>query len=192
MKNIAKLSTAVLFGLASTMACAAQGVESTGGAFVTGGLGLSSYGAGGNQPFAIRVGGGYNFIKVLDGTLTIGAEGSIADFGKATWNTWFNSFSLHTRGLMVGGVVTWDVPHVEGLGVVGRVGFMNASTTYTVNGFSYSGSTTNPYFGAGAQYAFSKQLAVRAMYEDFGSAVTVTPGVSTNLTMLSANVVFNF
>ncbi len=169
------------------------------GGFFAADLGMPSYGIGGSQPTAIRIGGGANFVTLLDGTMTIGVEGDYINFGEAKY-TFFNQVTkLKTTGIMVAGLVNWDIPHVKGLGVVGRVGFLRSNSTYTsVNtlnpaaGISYSSTSTGLYYGAGVRYTINRSLDVRAMYEQFGSPAGAPNGVSYGLDMLSAGIVVKF
>lgn len=166
------------------------------GGFATVDLGLPTFGLGGTQPIAIRAGGGANFVTLVDDTLSIGVEGNLINFGEASATVLGQSVKVKTWGVQVAGVVGWDIPHVKGLGLIGRVGVMRANSTVTVSqpGFSTSfGSTSNnTFYGVGVKYSVAKNIDVRAMYEDYGSPAATAQGTSYSLTMLSAGAVFRF
>jgi len=185
MNIVTKLAAALFLGAVSSAAMAGQG------AYALADVGVSSYGGGYSAPLGVRIGGGYNFIEPLKG-LTIGAEGALGYFGSANYTTFFGTSTVKTQGVMVSGVVNYSIPHVESLSAIGKVGLMMANTTFTTtNGFSYTGSSSGLFFGVGMQYDFNDRIGVRAMYEDFGSAVVMN-GISAGLTRLSAGAVFKF
>lgn len=184
MNITTKLAAALLLGVVSSAAMAGEG------AYALVDLGVSSYGGGYSAPLGIRIGGGYNFIEPIKG-LTIGAEGALGYFGSANNTTIFATNTIKTQGVMVSGVVNYSIPHVESLSAIGKVGVMVANTTNTINGFSYTGSSSGLFFGVGMQYDINDKIGVRAMYEDFGSAASA--GLySYGLTRLSAGAVFKF
>jgi hypothetical protein len=180
MNMFTRLAAILLLSIVSGAAMAGQG------AYALADLGISSYGGGYSAPAGIRIGGGYNFIEPIK-NLTVGAEGAYGYFGSASN---LNN-TVKTSGLMVSGVVNYAIPNVNSLGVIGQVGIMMANTTYSVGGLSYNGSSSGVFFGVGMQYDINKQIAVRAMYEDFGSAVMMN-GRSAGLTRLSAGAVLKF
>ncbi len=190
MKISSKLAVALLLAGASGVASADEG------AFVFGDIGPASYSSG-SSPIAVRVGGGYNFLDIKDTGLTIGAEGALADFGSTSGGFLNTGFSYHTQGLMANGLVTWQIPHVQGLGIFGKVGVLYAQTKSTVflPGFGFvSGTNTSSgvFIGAGVKYDFTKNWGVHAQYEDFGSPVSAANGTSSSLTMFSAGVTYSF
>lgn len=161
------------------------------GGFIDADLGLPTYGGFGNQPVAIRAGGGYNIVTLVDDTLSIGVEGDLVNFGEAKTTVFGTTTKVKTWGVQVGAVVGWDIPHVKGLGVIGRVGMMRANSTVTVNAFSVGSTSNNTFYGAGIKYTVAKGLDVRAMYENFGSPAS-NGGLSYGLEMVSAGVQYNF
>lgn len=180
MKNITKLVAILLMGMASSAMAET-------GAYVAADVGPASYGYGSSSPIAVRVGGGYNFMKLLDDQLTVGAEGNLENFGSVS----YLFTTVKTTGLMVAGVATYKIPGVDRLSAFGKVGMMHASTDYTAPGISVTYTSNNPFIGIGARYDFNDQLAVRAQYEDFGNAVSV--GVSSSsLSQISAGVIYSF
>ncbi len=186
MRNLAT-AFALALGVVSGGAMAAEK-----GGFVVADLGLPTFGLGGTQPIAIRAGGGFNFVTLVDDTLSIGIEGDLVNFGEASTTIAGQSVKAKTWGVQVGGVVGWDIPHVKGLGVIGRLGMLRANSTVSVAGFSFGSSTNNTFWGAGVKYTVVKNLDVRVMYEDFGSPASTANGGSYSLNMYSAGVQYNF
>ncbi len=190
MKRLAT-AFALALGVVSGGAMAAE----TGG-FANIDLGLPTYGLGGNQPVAVRAGGGANFVTLIDDTLSIGVEGDLVNFGEASYAVFGSSTKVKTWGIQVGAVVGWDIPHVKGLGVIGRAGIMHSTSTVTnnVGGFqtSFGSTANNLYYGAGIKYSVAKNIDVRAMYENFGSPAATGTGINYSLEMYSAGVVFRF
>jgi opacity protein-like surface antigen len=180
MKNITKLVAISLMSMTSSAMAAT-------GAYVAADVGPASYGYGSSNPVSIRLGGGYNFMKLMNDQLTIGAEANLENFGSSSYlNT-----TVKTTGLMVAGVATYKLPGVDRLSAFGKVGMMHASTDYTQPGISVTSTSNNPFIGIGAKYDINDQVAVRAQYEDFGNAVSVQ-GASSSLTELSAGVIYSF
>lgn len=197
-----KLAVALLLGVVSNAALANDVQRPY--AFAT--LGQASYDGASNSPIAIRIGGGYNITEVKG--LTIGVEGAYADFGKATSSTSTavssSTFSVKTTGLMVNGVVSYALPNVKGVSILGKLGVLRASssgnavtsvTTFfgtTTTATSFSGTSTGTFFGFGVKYDITRDLEVRATYEDYGSASNGSNGTSSNLSLISAGVAFKF
>jgi hypothetical protein len=165
--KMTKLATALalVIGVASGSAMADEG------GYVVADLGPSSYGFG-NSPIGFDIGGGYNFLQLLDDQMTIGAEGTYADFGSSTVTNIFGTVSVKTTGVMADGVVYWKIPHATGLEVYGKVGFMHASISTPSFGGTVSTTNNNTFFGVGVKYSFDKNWAVRAQYADYGSTVS--------------------
>jgi len=180
MKNITKLVAISLMSMASSAMAAT-------GAYVSADAGPASYGYGSSNPIAIRLGGGYNFLKLMDNQLTIGAEGNLENFGSSS----LGNTTVKTTGLIAAGVATYKIPGVERLSAFGKVGMMHASTDYSAPGISVTSTSNNPFIGIGAKYDLNDQIAVRAQYEDFGNAVSI-PGASSSLSELSAGVTYSF
>lgn len=183
-----KLATAfaLALGVVSGSALAAEK-----GGFANVDLGFPTYGVGGSQPVAIRAGGGANFVTLIDDTLSIGVEGDLVNFGEAKSTTPGQTIKVKTWGVQVGAVVGWDIPHVKGLGVIGRLGIMRSNSTVTQNGIAIGSNSNNAFYGAGVKYSVAKNIDVRAMYENFGSPAS-NGGLAYSLDMYSAGVVFRF
>lgn len=176
-----KLLVFLLMNMASGAALAATG------AYITGDVGPASYGYGSSSPIAVRFGGGYNFLKMMDSQLTIGAEGGYANFGSSSnLNT-----TVKTTALMGAGIATYKIPGVQGLSAFGKVGVIRATTDYTATGVSVSSTTNGLYIGIGAKYDINDKLAVRAQYENYGNAVSAA-GPTSSLSALSAGVIYSF
>ena len=181
MKHLTKLVLALLMGFASSVALADNG------AFASVDVGPAAYGYGYSTPIGIRIGGGYNFIELLDKDLSIGAEAAYVNFGSASWF----ANSLKTQGVTLNALATYKIPHVPNLAAFAKVGMIYASTVYN-NGLSYTSTTTSvPVVGVGVQYSFNKLVSAHVQYVDYGSAVQ-TPFWNTNVTMFSGGATFSF
>lgn len=133
-----------------------------------------------NTSTALRVGGGYQFVPMWS------AEVSYGNYGKAS--TGGAAGDWETSGLQASGIGTFPV--WEDLSVIGKVGI--ARTDFKLTASSRSSTTTSLAVGVGAQYAFSKDIAFRAQYENLGTVGDANTTGTTKLTLLSAGVIFRF
>ncbi len=189
--KIKKLVTAaaLAMGLVSGSAMADKG------GFVYADLGQVSYGYIFGSAIAERVGGGANFVDFLNGTLSVGAEGALANFGTSNGFALLGQESVRAWAVMAGGRVTWKIPHVEGLGIFGRLGIIRATSTFQdFQGFRHKSTNNDIYKAIGVQYAFNKMWSIHATYEDLGSVVgSGIPAVGTfGMTMNAVGVDLNF
>jgi len=79
--------------------------------------------------------------------------------------------------------------------LLGKVGMALIDAKATATGLtsvSYSNNNTNLAYGVGVKFAIIKQLAIRVMYEDFGSVKTSNTSSGGNVTYLSAGLQFGF
>lgn len=129
---------------------------------------------------ALRVGGGYQFVPMWS------AEVSYADYGNA--NTGGTAGEWQASGLEASGIGTFPV--WKDISVIGKVGL--ARTDLKLTNTSRSSTTTNLAFGVGVQYEFSKAIAFRAQYENLGTVGDANMTGTTQLTLLSAGVLFRF
>jgi opacity protein-like surface antigen len=132
-----------------------------------------------------RIAGGYQFAPMW------GAEVSYAVYGKESAGT-LGSFSLDWQfsGFQVSGIGTF--PLGNDFSLIGKLGIAQTKIELTSGGLSESATSTNLAYGIGAQYDFTKSVAVRAQYEDLGTVGdTNTTGTSKD-TLLSAGVILKF
>jgi OmpA-OmpF porin, OOP family len=133
----------------------------------------------------VRGAGGYQFTPMW------GAEVSYADYGKESLGTGFgSSFDWHLTGLEISGTGTFPIAS-SGFSVIAKLGVAQTNIKLTGGGTSASATSTKFAFGVGGQYDFTKNLSVRAQYEDLGNVGDDTTGKS-KVTLLSAGVVFRF
>lgn len=80
--------------------------------------------------------------------------------------------------------------------LLGKIGFasLKAKESVTVGGYSASSdnSNSNVTFGIGARYKVSDKMAIRAMYEDFGTIKADSTSSGSKVTLLSAGLQFGF
>jgi opacity protein-like surface antigen len=176
-----KLLVFLLMSMVSGAALAATG------AYITGDVGPASYGYGSSSPIAVRFGGGYNFLNLMDNQLTIGAEGGYANFGSSSnLNT-----TVKTTALMGAGIASYKIPNVQGLSAFGKVGVIRATTDFTSAGGSVSSTKNGLFIGIGAKYVINAKLAVRAQYEHYGNIVSAA-GATSSLSALTGGVIYSF
>ena len=92
-------------------------------------------------------------------------------------------------------VVVGTAPINDMLSIFGKLGLANTQIDYKLSSnfglsASGSGSKSNLMFGIGGQYLMSKQLAIRAQYEDFGKITVGT--VDIGVKAVSVGAVFGF
>jgi len=131
-----------------------------------------------------RIAGGYQFAPMW------GAEVSYAVYGKESAGT-LGSFSLDWQfsGFQISGIGTF--PLGNNFSLIGKLGI--AQTKIELSGSaSDSATSTNVAYGIGAQYDFTKSVAVRAQYEDLGTVGNANTTGTSKDTLLSAGVVLKF
>jgi OOP family OmpA-OmpF porin len=140
-----------------------------------------------------RIAGGYQFAPMW------GAEVSYGDYGKANLGTGdilgvTASGDWRISGFQVSGTGTFPVSTAFSL--IGKVGIARTDLKLTVAALgisvSESATTTNLAFGIGAQYDFTKNISVRAQYEDLGTVGNSNTTGTAKATLLSAGVVYKF
>ena len=122
-----------------------------------------------------------------------GAEVSYGSYGKGSAGT-LGPLSLdwEASGLQVSGTGTFPLSDVFSL--IGKLGIARTDIKVTANcgGCSVSETSTNLAFGVGAQYDFTKSIAIRAQYEDLGTVGNANTTGTSKVTLLSAGVVLKF
>lgn len=145
---------------------------------------------------AFRLAGGYQF------TPRWGAEISYADLGK-----------VRASGLVLGVPVTAEAksnsvqlaatgtfPISGGFSIIGKLGIarteVKESATAALGGLVASATakatSTKAAYGIGAQYDFTKNVSVRAQYEDLGKVGDANTTGTSKVTLVSAGLVFKF
>lgn len=117
-----------------------------------------------------------------------GAEISYGDLGKASAGT-LGSVPLDWQisALQFSGTGTF--PLSGAFSLIGKLEIVQARATVSSGGISSSGSNTSLGVGIGAQYDFTKSVAIRFQYEDLGTFGDPNVTGNTNVTLLSAGIV---
>ncbi|HEY6094512.1 MAG TPA: porin family protein [Gallionellaceae bacterium] len=175
MKKIA------LAALLSTFVAAPALADNTGKAYIAGDLGLATY--TNTSPFSspgmMRIAGGFHFSPML------AAEIGYTMFGDSTWN----GITLSASSLQIAAV--GSLPLNAQFDLIGKLGIANNSEKYAdAWGTLASYSQSSLMFGIGAQFHVSRQLSVRAQYEDYGYFDNVPPRMSAST--ISVGAVYNF
>ena len=131
-----------------------------------------------------RIAGGYQFVPMW------GAEVSYAGFSKESAGT-MGGFSLdwQLNTFQVSGIGTF--PLGDAFSLIGKLGIARTETKLSGSAGNSNATTTKLAYGIGAQYDFTKSVAVRAQYEGLGTVGDANTG-TTKLTLLSAGIVFKF
>lgn len=120
-----------------------------------------------------------------------GAEVSYGSYGKESAGTGFGlSVDWETSGLQISGTGTFPV--ADAFSLIGKLGVARTDLKLTGGGGSISETSTNLAFGIGAQYDFTKSVAIRAQYEDLGTVGNDNTTGTYKITLLSAGVVLKF
>jgi OOP family OmpA-OmpF porin len=132
-----------------------------------------------------RIAGGYQFAPMW------GAEVSYGDYGKASAGT-LGSLSVDWQlsGLEVSGTGTFPLGNAFSL--IGKLGIAQTKIELTGGGASVSATSTKLAYGIGAQYDFTKNISVRAQYEDLGTVGDENTTGTSKVTLLSAGIVLKF
>lgn len=132
-----------------------------------------------------RIAGGYQFAPMW------GAEVSYAGYGKESAGT-LGALSVDWQlsGLQVSGTGTF--PLGNDFSLIGKLGLARTEIKLTGGGASVSSTNTKFAYGIGAQYDFTKSVAVRAQYEDLGTVGDTNTTGTSKVTLLSAGVVLKF
>ncbi|HEY6094031.1 MAG TPA: outer membrane beta-barrel protein [Gallionellaceae bacterium] len=128
---------------------------------------------------AFRLALGFQFVPML------GAEASYGYYGSASLGA--SSGDWKASGLQVSGI--GNVPLGDGFFLTAKLGI--AATRLELSAVNSSVTSTNLAFGIGARYDFTRDVAVRAQYENLGDVGDATTG-TTRLTLVSAGIVLKF
>ncbi len=171
------------------------------GAFDIGQGQLSSISQGGasvsfanTTPF--RLGVGYQLNK------NFGVEGSYVDFGKSDMTASALGVGLNAGTMKASGfgiAAIGSLPVSDAVELFGKIGYNSIKVTTSPSApFAALGALASSYtnnkasFGLGAKFNLSKELALRAQYEDFGSMKANATGASTKATMFSLGATYAF
>lgn len=132
-----------------------------------------------------RIAGGYQFAPMW------GAEVSYAAYGKESAGT-LGALSVDWQlsALQVSGTGTFPLGNEFSL--IGKLGIVRTEIKLTGGGATVSSTNTKLAYGIGAQYDFTKSVAVRAQYEDLGTVGDTNTTGTSKVTLLSAGVVLKF
>jgi len=145
-----------------------------------------------NTATAFRIGGGYQFNE------NVGAEISYGDYGS-------NNASATILGIPVSATakssglqasIIGIMPLGESFALTGKLGVANTKVKVSATGgglwLGASATKTTAVFGIGMRYALSKNIALRAQYEDLGKVGDAATTGSSKLTLLTAGITFGF
>ncbi|BBI98522.1 hypothetical protein FGKAn22_02150 [Ferrigenium kumadai] len=142
---------------------------------------------------AVRLAGGYQFTPIW------GAEISYADLGKARASGLILGIpvSVDSKSNSVQLAATGTFPISGGFSILGKLGIARTEvkTSGSVLGIvvaSAKATSTKAAYGIGAQYDFTKNVSVRAQYEDLGTVGDANTTGASKLTLVSAGLVFKF
>jgi opacity protein-like surface antigen len=136
-----------------------------------------------------RVAGGYQFTPMWGAEVSYGATnkpslGTGAGVTSSSWQA--NSLQVSATGTF---------PVADAFSVIGKVGIASTDLKTEASGAggsaSLSATSTKLAFGIGAQYDFTKNIGVRAQYEDLGTVGDASTGTS-KVTLFTAGVIYRF
>jgi OmpA-OmpF porin, OOP family len=133
-----------------------------------------------------RIAGGYQFVPMW------GAEVSYAAYGKESAGTLGAvSADWQLSGLQVSGTGTF--PLGDAFSLIGKLGIARTEIKLSGGGTCQcSANSTKLAYGIGAQYDFTKSVAVRAQYEGLGTVGDANTTNTSKITLFSAGVVYKF
>lgn len=143
------------------------------------------------NPGALSLSAGYHFSP------NWAVEGGYHMIGKTTTTNASGTQSSTYSQSMWSAAVVGTYPVTESFGVFGKLGLGMVTGELAVNDMflgpsSSSASTSNMIYGFGAQYNISKQVGIRAQYESFGKTKADSASTGSDLTRVSAGLVYNF
>ena len=120
-----------------------------------------------------------------------GMEVSYGNLGKASAGK-LGSVSVDWQiyALQVSGTVTYPLSSTFSL--IGKLGIARPDLKLTGGGNSVSETNTNLAFGIGAQYDFTKSVAIRVQYENLGTVGNADTTGTSKVGLLSAGIVLGF
>jgi OOP family OmpA-OmpF porin len=140
------------------------------------------------NPGAIRVTGGYRFNP------NFAVEAGYMMIGDSTVTDSIGSVTYAQSSLQASGVIS--LPLGDKFSLFGKIGVASNSGKLTGTG-SYastnsSTSTTDTTYGIGGQFNFNQLVGMRVQYEKFGKSKADPAAPGTDLTRVSAGVIFSF
>lgn len=132
-----------------------------------------------------RIAGGYQFVPMW------GAEVSYAAYGKESAGTLGAlSEDWQLSSFQVSGTGTFPLGNAFSL--IGKLGIARTEIKLSGGVANVNATKTSLAYGIGAQYDFTKSVAVRAQYEGLGTVGDANTTGTTKVTLLSAGVVLKF
>ena len=139
---------------------------------------------------AYRFAGGYQFTPMW------GTEVSYGDYGSASLGSFMGTplGNWEASGFQISGTGTF--PLGAGFDLIGKVGIaqtkLELNYSPAIGGGSDTATSTKLAAGIGAQYNVSKNITIRAQYEDLGKVGNDATTGTSKVTLLTAGVVFKF
>lgn len=142
---------------------------------------------------AFRIAGGYQFTPMWGAEVSYGDLGSTS-LGSGTILGIPVSGDYKASSLQFSGTGTF--PLGAGFSLIGKLGIARTDLNISASGggvfSSESATTTKLAYGIGAQYDFTRNVAVRAQYEDLGIVGDSNTTGTSKVTLLSAGLVYKF
>lgn len=137
-----------------------------------------------------KIGGGYNFTRNFGVEINYGDLGNVNPVSSP-------GYSQSTKATTLQAAVTGSLAVANDFSLIGRLGFSQTKFKQTWTTGASSATDTNFAYGIGVQYDFSKNLAVRAQYEDLGKVgalpITATSGTGrSRVSLISAGLIYRF
>lgn len=151
---------------------------------------------------AFRFGGGYQFTPNLGIEANYGILGSVKASGTDTSIPGTPiTINMDIKPTTLQVAATGHFPITDSFSLIGKLGVarttlkLNAAGSFlgvTVSIPEQSTTSINPAFSIGAQYDFSRNIGVRAQYENFGEVGDDVNTPKVKLSMISAGLVLKF
>lgn len=140
-----------------------------------------------------RIAGGYQFTPMWGAEVSYGDYGK-GDLGSGTVSSFPVTENWKLSGFQFSGTGTF--PLGDAFALIGKIGLARSDVTITAaalgNSASVSATSTKLAFGIGAEYSFTKSVAVRAQYENLGTVGDASTTGTAKVSLLSAGVVYKF
>jgi len=152
---------------------------------------------------AFRFGGGYQFTPNFGIEANYGILGSAKASGTDTTSIPGSTITINMdiKPTTLQVAATGQFPITDSFSLIGKLGIarttLKLNATGSISGVTVSipeqsSTSTNPAFGIGGQYDFSKNIGVRAQYENFGEVGDDVNTPKFKLSLISAGLVLKF
>lgn len=97
----------------------------------------------------------------------------------------------YTKAGAFAATAVWNYEIYKNLSLLGKLGLADIMITQPSQAGTHTATNTNIFYGLGIQYAFTKSVAGRAVWENLGTVGNGDTGES-RMSMLSAGLVFKY